>query len=183
MATFYDNIIFTQRQISATLAEMSDLSLLWKLRKNSSDNPMGISLFSSMYQSFQAWFLTMAMVIHWSFPQMFSLDALISEHHDVIIGWKIELASFLQMSVGDFVKLSDVMGFSQGVQKYLARWVNNTNEDRRWRLSCKCRNECHHWIQWQKNCHHSKIARTSHLLFETRKLPQHQQDTCERQDL
>ena len=25
--TFYDNIIFTQRQISTTLAEMSDLSL------------------------------------------------------------------------------------------------------------------------------------------------------------
>ena len=29
----YDTIIFTQRQISTTLAEMSDLSLLWKLRK------------------------------------------------------------------------------------------------------------------------------------------------------
>ena len=34
MLTFYDNIIFTQIQISTTLlAEMSDLSLLLKLRK------------------------------------------------------------------------------------------------------------------------------------------------------
>ena len=33
MLTFYDNIIFIQRQISTTLAEMSDLSLLWKLQK------------------------------------------------------------------------------------------------------------------------------------------------------
>ena len=31
MLTFYDNIIFTQRQVSAMMAEMSDLSLLWKL--------------------------------------------------------------------------------------------------------------------------------------------------------
>ena len=31
--SFYDNITFTQSQISTTLAEMSDLSLLWKLRK------------------------------------------------------------------------------------------------------------------------------------------------------
>ena len=34
MVTFYDDIIFTQRQIPTTLADMSDLSLLWKLRKN-----------------------------------------------------------------------------------------------------------------------------------------------------
>ena len=33
MLSFYDKIIFTQSQISTTLAEMSDLSLLWKLRK------------------------------------------------------------------------------------------------------------------------------------------------------
>ena len=33
MLICYDNIIFTQRQISTTLAEMSDLSLLWKLWK------------------------------------------------------------------------------------------------------------------------------------------------------
>ena len=33
MLIFCDNIIFTQRQISTALAEMSDLSLLWKLRK------------------------------------------------------------------------------------------------------------------------------------------------------
>ena len=32
MLTFYDNIIFTQSQISTTLTKMSDLSLLWKLR-------------------------------------------------------------------------------------------------------------------------------------------------------
>ena len=32
MLTFHDNIIFAQRQIS-TLTEMSDLILLWKLRK------------------------------------------------------------------------------------------------------------------------------------------------------
>ena len=31
MLTFYDNIIFTESQISTTLAEMSELSLLWKL--------------------------------------------------------------------------------------------------------------------------------------------------------
>ena len=35
MFTFHDNIIFTQKQISTTLADMSDLSLLWKLQKNS----------------------------------------------------------------------------------------------------------------------------------------------------
>ena len=34
MLTFYDNIIFTQMQISTTLPEMSDLSLLWKLQKS-----------------------------------------------------------------------------------------------------------------------------------------------------
>ena len=28
---FYDNIIFKQRQLSTTLAEMSDLLLLWKV--------------------------------------------------------------------------------------------------------------------------------------------------------
>ena len=34
MLTFYNNMIFTQRQnLHTTLAEMSDLSLLWKLRK------------------------------------------------------------------------------------------------------------------------------------------------------
>ena len=33
MVTFYDCKIFTQRQISTILAEMSDQSLLWKLRK------------------------------------------------------------------------------------------------------------------------------------------------------
>ena len=33
MLTFYHNIIFTQRQISTTLAGIYDLSLLWKLRK------------------------------------------------------------------------------------------------------------------------------------------------------
>ena len=36
MLTFYDNNInlqFTQRKISTSLAEMSDLSPLWKLRK------------------------------------------------------------------------------------------------------------------------------------------------------
>ena len=33
MLTFCDNIIFTQGQIYTTLAEMSNVSLLWKLRK------------------------------------------------------------------------------------------------------------------------------------------------------
>ena len=33
MLAFYDNTIFTQRQITTTLAEMSNWSLLWKLGK------------------------------------------------------------------------------------------------------------------------------------------------------
>ena len=33
-ANIYDNVVFTQRQISTTLTEMSDLSLLRNLRKN-----------------------------------------------------------------------------------------------------------------------------------------------------
>ena len=33
MLTFYDNVSFTQQQISTILTEISDLSLLWKLRK------------------------------------------------------------------------------------------------------------------------------------------------------
>ena len=33
MLTFYDNVLFTQQQISTILTEISDLSLLWKLRK------------------------------------------------------------------------------------------------------------------------------------------------------
>ena len=39
MHIFYDNIIFTQRQISTTLAEMSNLLLLWKLRKTLNRGP------------------------------------------------------------------------------------------------------------------------------------------------
>ena len=42
-----------------------------------------------------------------------TVHALISEQCDVISDQKVELANFLQMSAGDFVKLSDVMGFSQ----------------------------------------------------------------------
>ena len=38
---FYDNIIFTQSQIYTTLAEMSDLSLLWKLKNATVDHTVG----------------------------------------------------------------------------------------------------------------------------------------------
>ena len=59
------------------------------------------------------------------------LVRLISAARDVISVCNFEFASFLQMNACDFVKLSDVMGFSQGVQKHLARWINSTNECRR----------------------------------------------------
>ena len=49
------------------------------------------------------------------------MDVLISETRDVICVCKLELVSFLQMSTGNFVKLSDVVGSSQGVQKHHAR--------------------------------------------------------------
>ena len=56
---------------------------------------------------------------------------LISAASGVLIACNYELASFSQISAYDFVKLSDVMGFSQDVQKHLARWINSTNECRR----------------------------------------------------
>ena len=60
------------------------------------------------------------------------MDALISEHRDVACSCNFELGSFSQTSADEFVKLSNVMGLSKGVQMHLARWVNCRNECRRW---------------------------------------------------
>ena len=56
---------------------------------------------------------------------------LISEHRDVICACNFELASSSEISANDFLKLSDVMAFSKGVQMHIARWVNCRNECRR----------------------------------------------------
>ena len=57
------------------------------------------------------------------------LDVLIFEHRDVARACNFELVSSSQMSADNFVKLCDVMGFSNGVQMHLARFVNCRNED------------------------------------------------------
>ena len=67
---------------------------------------------------------------HTGMGQVFTLVTLISAMCDVIIACNYELARFSQISACDFVKLSDVMGFSKGVQKHLARWISITNECR-----------------------------------------------------
>ena len=51
------------------------------------------------------------------------MDVLISAARDVTSVCKLQLASFLQMSTDNFVKLFDVMVSSQGVQKYLTRYI------------------------------------------------------------
>ena len=56
---------------------------------------------------------------------------LISEHRDVVCVCILELTSSSQISEDSFVKLSDVVGFSRGVQMHLVRWVNCGNECRR----------------------------------------------------
>ena len=56
---------------------------------------------------------------------------LISAACDVVSACNFELASFSQINACDFVTLSDLMGFSLGVQKHLTRWINSTNERRR----------------------------------------------------
>ena len=66
---------------------------------------------------------------------MLLLVTLISEYHDVIYTCNFKLTSLSQISADDFVKLSDVMGFSKGVQMHLASLVNCRNECRR---LCKC---------------------------------------------
>ena len=54
-----------------------------------------------------------------------------SAARDIVSAFNFELESFSEINACDIVKSSDVMGFSQGVQKYLTRWINNTNESRR----------------------------------------------------
>ena len=56
---------------------------------------------------------------------------LISAARDVVSACNFELTSFSQINACDFVELSDVMGFHQGVQKHLRRWISITNECRR----------------------------------------------------
>ena len=52
------------------------------------------------------------------------MDVLISAAHDGASVCKLQLARFLQMSIEDFLKLSDVMGHLQGVQSDLTRLLN-----------------------------------------------------------
>ena len=80
------------------------------------------------------------------------LETLISGPCDIIISWKIELASFAQINTDNIVVLSDPMGFSQDVQMDLAIWVNIRNEWKSRRADvimqntgrATKRNECHH---------------------------------------
>ena len=56
---------------------------------------------------------------------LMQLDTLIYGHHDVLSGWKIELASLSQMSTGDFVKLSDVLMYRVEMSVAGDDFVNN----------------------------------------------------------